>query len=218
MRFTAELERVESGTMRWLVVPIPFSVKAALGRGGIVNVRGAINGFPFQTAIFPKGGGRHFMMVNKKMMAGARVAEAGDAVEIEIEPDVQPKPLTLSPAFKAALARRPRERKYFESLSLTFQRAFARRVAEAKPAARGRRAEEEMARLAALAAAEAHGLPEIEALLSKLPAVRATFRTLGKSYRRLIFFWILDGKAAATRQRRAAKFVAKLRAGEKMWQ
>src|SRR5258707_2023568 len=60
--------------MGWLVFRIPFSVIKVWGKRGQLRVKGEINGFEFSSALFPTKSGVHFMLVNKKMQAGAKVA------------------------------------------------------------------------------------------------------------------------------------------------
>src|SRR5258708_38465820 len=72
-KFEAVLERHE-GSLGWVVVRIPFAVSKVWGKRGQLRVKGEINGFEFSSALFPTKSGVHFMLVNKKMQAGAKVA------------------------------------------------------------------------------------------------------------------------------------------------
>lgn len=56
----------------WVIVRIPFEVSKVWGVRGRLRVKGEINGFPFRTSLFPTGQGYHFLLVNKRMQAGAQ--------------------------------------------------------------------------------------------------------------------------------------------------
>src|SRR5437868_5862305 len=106
MRFEAELEAFAGPAGTWTIIYIPFDVKSEFGSGGIVRVVGTINGFGFNSSVFPsKRKGRHFLMVNKKMQQGARASEPGEVVTITLELDAAPKKVTVPAALRSALAR-----------------------------------------------------------------------------------------------------------------
>ena len=69
--FEATLERLRSN-LGWVVIRIPFNVQKTWGTRGMFRVKGEINGFAFRTSLFPTRKGEHFLLVNKKMQAGAR--------------------------------------------------------------------------------------------------------------------------------------------------
>src|SRR5581483_5677673 len=66
---------------------LPFDIAKAWPGLRVRRVKGEINGFSFQTALFPTTRG-HGFFVNRKMLAGAG-ARRGDQVEICLEPDVE---------------------------------------------------------------------------------------------------------------------------------
>src|SRR5258708_32262383 len=86
-KFEAVLERHE-GSLGWVVVRIPFAVSKVWGKRGQLRVKGEINGFEFSSALFPTKSGVHFMLVNKKMQAGAKVA-AGIKARLRPEADTE---------------------------------------------------------------------------------------------------------------------------------
>src|SRR5260221_9248782 len=86
-KFEAVLERHE-GSLGWVVVRIPFAVSKVWGKRGQLRVKGEISGFEFRSALFPTKSGVHFMLVNKKMQAGAKVA-AGMKAGFPLEPDTE---------------------------------------------------------------------------------------------------------------------------------
>ena len=76
--FKATLERLRSN-LGWVVIRIPFNVQKIWGTRGMFRVKGEINGFAFRTSLFPTRKGEHFLLVNKKMQAGAHATEGTTA-------------------------------------------------------------------------------------------------------------------------------------------
>src|SRR5690349_1005502 len=83
--FKATLE--PDGTpLNWVIARIPFDAAKIWGERGRIKVRGEINGFPFRTSLFPAGGGKHYLLVNKRMQRGAG-AGVGRTAWFQLEPD-----------------------------------------------------------------------------------------------------------------------------------
>ena len=68
----------------WLVLRLTQEASAQLPSRGQVMVRGTINGSPFQTPLEPDGNGSHWLNIDKKMQAAAKVA-AGGSVKLAFE-------------------------------------------------------------------------------------------------------------------------------------
>ena len=79
IRFKVRLERYQDTQV--LHVYVPINIVEAFGTRSRLAVKGAINGFPFRSSIFPMGGGKFYMVVNREMREGAKV-KAGDTVEL----------------------------------------------------------------------------------------------------------------------------------------
>ncbi len=81
-------------------------------RGG--RVRGEIEGFAFRTTLFPsprRSG--HYLLVNKKMQAAARV-RMGEKARIWLEPDLEEREILLPEELKRELRADRGLRKWFE--------------------------------------------------------------------------------------------------------
>src|SRR5215472_1796655 len=79
--------------LRWTIARVPFDIAKAWPERKGRRVRGTVNGFAFRSSLFPDsnppaGGGKHFLLVNKKMQAGAG-ARRGDRVRIVLEQDLE---------------------------------------------------------------------------------------------------------------------------------
>ena len=80
--FTAELEPLRNG-LGWVIARVPFDIQKAWPVRNRLRVRGEVGGFAFRTSLFAESrGGGHFLLVNKKMQAGAK-AKAGEKVKLD---------------------------------------------------------------------------------------------------------------------------------------
>ncbi|HVG21339.1 MAG TPA: YdeI/OmpD-associated family protein [Blastocatellia bacterium] len=126
---------------------VPFSVEEAFGSKARVPVRGAINGFPFRSSVFPMGGA-HMMVVNRATREGAGVT-AGDTVRVVMEVDTEPRVVAVPADFKKALAESKEVKAAFDRLSYTHRKEFVAWIEGAKKdETRARRIEKALAMLA----------------------------------------------------------------------
>ena len=146
--FTAELEPLRSA-LGWVIARVPFDVVKAWTvrrglrvRGEILFVNGKAGGFAFRTSLFANtGGGGHFLLVNKKMQAGAG-ATVGSKVRIRLEPDMEERAAVVPAELALAMKGDRRLRKWFDKLSYSMRREIGVWAMEPKTAeGRRRRAE-----------------------------------------------------------------------------
>ncbi len=146
-RFRITLEKHEHSEAA--LMTLPFDVQKVFGTRARVPVRGTINGFAFRSSIFPKGDGRHYMVVNKEVRAGAKV-KGGDTVTVHMERDDESRTIEPPADLARALKANKTARAAWEKLSYTRQKEYAAAVAEAKrPETRARRIEKAVTELAA---------------------------------------------------------------------
>jgi Bacteriocin-protection, YdeI or OmpD-Associated/Domain of unknown function (DUF1905) len=146
-RFRVLLEKHESSEATGICVP--FDVLKVFGTRARVPVRGTINGFPYRSSIFPMGEGKHYMVVNKNVRAGAK-AKGGETVSIVMKRDDEPRIITPPADFARALKTNKEARATWEKLSYTHQKEHALAIEEAKkPETRARRIEKAITQLAA---------------------------------------------------------------------
>lgn len=120
---------------------VPFDTEKVFGTRARVPVRGTVNGFPFRSSIFPMGGPRHLMALNKEIRAGAKV-KIGDTVDVVLERDDAPRTVILPAELEKALAANRAAKQAFDKRSYTHRKEFARWITEAKqPDTRLRRLE-----------------------------------------------------------------------------
>jgi uncharacterized protein YdeI (YjbR/CyaY-like superfamily) len=212
MRFQVELEHAAGPLRNWTVVYMPFDARSEFGSGGIIRVRGTINGFAFNTSIFPSSQkGRHFLMVNKKMLKGARVSAPGEVVEITLEQDAAPNKVSVPAALRSALNANAEARKCFDELPPGSQRYRVEVVTDAKsPAMRERRIKDLVINMAELGRTFKQIPDFMDRALAKSPAAQIKFKALSVSHRREFLIYVLHGKSQATRERRTAVMIKKL--------
>jgi Bacteriocin-protection, YdeI or OmpD-Associated/Domain of unknown function (DUF1905) len=130
IEFEARLEAGGEGGA-WTLLTVPFSVEEAFGSRGRVSVKGTLNGFAYQTSLFPNGDGTHHMLVNRAMQKGAN-AGPGDAVRVEMERDDAPREIAVPLDFQQALDQHAEAKAVFERLPPSHRREYIRWIEEAK--------------------------------------------------------------------------------------
>ncbi len=146
-RFRITLEKHEHSEAAMMT--IPFDVEKVFGTRARVPVRGTINGFAFRSSIFPKGDGRHYMVVNREVRAGSGV-KGGDTVTVYMERDDEPRTINPPADLARALKANKAARAAWEKLSYTRQKEYALAVEDAKrPETRARRIEKAITELTA---------------------------------------------------------------------
>jgi len=113
-------------------VEVPAKVVDGLGSTKRPLVRVTINGYTYRSAIAPMGG--TFMLgISEEVRNHAHVA-AGDTVEVDVELDTQPRDVEIPPELAKALAKDPKAKKYFESLSYSGKYRLVAPIAKGKTA------------------------------------------------------------------------------------
>jgi Domain of unknown function (DUF1905)/Bacteriocin-protection, YdeI or OmpD-Associated len=211
-KFKGALERSGS-RLAWTVVRIPFDVYKTWGTRGQCKVRGEINGFPFRTSLFPNGKGDHFLMVNKKMQAGAK-AYAGSVALFRMEPDMEERVVSMSKELKRILSEERALLRWFDGLNYSTKKWICDRVNEVKSAdARLRRSEQVAEQLMSTMEAE----QELPPLLRRAFSGRALegWQRMSLSKRRGYLLAIFYYRSPDAQARRLAKVVEEAEAAAK---
>ena len=96
-------------------IQVPAEVVAHLGSSKRPPVLVTINSHTYRSTIAPMGG--VFMLpISSENRTLAHVS-AGDEVEVEVEPDTQPREVNVPPDFLEALERDADARRFFDGLS-----------------------------------------------------------------------------------------------------
>jgi hypothetical protein len=129
MRFTGPL--ILSGKTS-TGIRVSEDIVSALGKSRKPPVRVTVNGHTWRSSIAFMGG-EFWLGVSAENRAAAGV-EAGDEIEVEVEPDTEPRELEIPPDVAEALDREPEARKYFETLSYSNKRRHILAIEGAKVA------------------------------------------------------------------------------------
>jgi uncharacterized protein YdeI (YjbR/CyaY-like superfamily) len=212
--FRATLER-GGGRLNWVIIRIPFDLHKLWDKRSRVRVQGEFSrldrkaaAFAFRATLFPTSTGQHFMIVNKKMQAGAKIAP-GMTVGVRLEPDsTPPRPIVPPPELLRALHQDKRLRKFFDSLSTSMRRWFVDMVAGAKHAeTRARRGEQMAELLLEVMEAERELPPILQVALSRNAKARAGWNAMTPTRRRGYLFGIFHYRNPESRLRRLEKAV-----------
>lgn len=208
-KFEAVLERT-GNSLHWTIVRIPFDVARLWGKRGLLRVKGEINGFPFQTSLFPAGNGTHMLTVNKKMQAGGKVVPGAKA-RFRVEPDTTVREVKLPPELQRLFRESKALHRYFDSLNFSSRYQIGLWVGEGKqPETRRRRAEQMAERLMEAMDAERELPPLIQLALQHNPKARAGWELMTARHRRSHLLGIFYYRDPDSRARRLAKAVAEM--------
>ncbi len=111
---------------------VPAEVVEAMGSGKRPPVRVTINGYTYRSTVAPMSG--VFMLpLSAENRAAAGVA-AGDTIEVDLEPDNEPREVSLPADFAEALENDLEAKKVFEKLSYSHKLQHVLAVEQAKTA------------------------------------------------------------------------------------
>jgi uncharacterized protein YdeI (YjbR/CyaY-like superfamily) len=201
--FRGTLERLRSN-LGWVIVRIPFDVKKIWGSAR-PKVRGEVNGAVFRTSIFPEKDGRSFLLVNKRLQKDAGIIE-GVTANFKIEPDTEPREVTIPVELNQVFAESKRLKKWFNSLSYSYRRWIADWIAEPKSvASRERRADQIAERLMETMEAERELPPLIKTAFERNPIARRGWSLMTRRQRRGELMAIFYYRTPEARQGRLQK-------------
>lgn len=204
--FAATLERMQSN-LGWIIVWIPFSVQETWGSRGNFRIKGEINGFPFRTSLFPTRRGVHFLLVNKKMQAGANVSE-GNTADFLLAPDTAKRVISTPPELQRLLAQTKPLLRWYGALSYSYRKWFRDSVDQPKsPAARARRAEQLAEQLLSAMEAERELPPALKLAFARDPRALEGWNLMSPIQRRAQLIAIFYYRSPEARARRLEKVV-----------
>ena len=111
-------------------VEVPTKVVDGLGSTKRPLVKVTINGYTYRSAIAPMGG---TYMLDERGQVGAE-PRAGDTVDVNVELDTEKRDVEVPPELARALAKDPKVKKYFESLSYSGKYRLVAPIANGKTA------------------------------------------------------------------------------------
>jgi hypothetical protein len=204
--FKATLERMPSN-LGWVIVRIPLDVWKVWGTRGMLKVKGEINGFAFRTSLFPTGKGNHYLLVNKRMQAGAG-ARPGTAAQFFLEPDTEKRVATVPSELQRIFKEDRLLRRWFDRLNYSTRKWIADWVVQVKSReARVRRAEQVAEQLLATMEAERELPPILKLAFAREPRALAGWQRMSPSHRRGHLLAVFYYRTPEARDRRIAKTI-----------
>jgi hypothetical protein len=182
--FNAVLEKGERA-LGWTIARVPFAPADVWPKRIRLRVKGAVNGFAFQTSLFPLAGSEGFyLLVNEAMQRGASV-RLGQTAEFFLEPDLEERPAELPEELAVLLDDEPGLRCWYDALSEYTRRELGKWVLGVKgDAARLRRAEQATERLLGAMEGERELPPAIAAAFRRRPKAKAGWSKMTETQRR----------------------------------
>jgi hypothetical protein len=113
-------------------IQVPAEIVTHLGSSKRLPVRVTINGHTYRSTVAPMG--RVFMLPISAENRMEAYVSAGDEVEVEIEPDTQPREVSVPPDFLEALERDAAALRFFEGLSYSNKQRFVLSIEGARTA------------------------------------------------------------------------------------
>lgn len=208
--FEAALERT-ADRLRWVIARIPFDAARLWGKRGQLKVQGEINGFAFSTTLFPNGEGGHFLIVNKKMLAGAKAAP-GLTAKFRLQPDLTPRVVASVPAeLLRELGESKRLLKFFHSLNPARRNEIAKWIGEPRnEETRQRRSRQIAERLMETMEAERELPPIMHLAFRQNPRAHGEWQRLSPAHRRAHLLAILYYRTPQARANRVNECVKEL--------
>ena len=111
-------------------VEVPAKVVDGLGSTKRPLVRVTINRFTYRSAIAPMGG-TYMLGISEEVRNSAHV-KAGDTIDVDVELDTEKRDVDVPPELAKALAKEPKAKKYFESLSYSGKYRLVAPIANGK--------------------------------------------------------------------------------------
>jgi hypothetical protein len=126
MRFSTTMLQIGNNTG----IPVPDEVIDALGGGKRPAVHVTVNGYDYRSTVAPMGG-RYLISFSSDRRAATGI-QGGDAIEVEVALDTEPRVTEVPADLAAALAASPAAQAGYDKLSPSAKKAHVVSVESAK--------------------------------------------------------------------------------------
>lgn len=128
--FEAKLEKPDT-IGAWTYFVLPFDAESEFQAKGHIKVKGTINGVEFRSSISPRGNGKHYMIVNKKIQRAANVSR-NDVIEVIMTTDNEPRRIEVPEKVMGLVNSKEEYKEIFKNLSYSKKKDFATMINSAK--------------------------------------------------------------------------------------
>lgn len=130
MAITFSTILIKDGEKNATGISIPSQIIDALGSGKKPKVKVSVNGYSYRTTVAAYGD--VFMLPVSQEHRAAAGVQAGDAIEVTLELDTEPRLVTVPDDLAAALAAKPDALAAFDTLAYSARKEYVRNVESAK--------------------------------------------------------------------------------------
>jgi hypothetical protein len=128
--FDAEIKGDDPRWPKAACVKIPFDMQEAYGSKGMVRVKATFDGIEYRGSIANMGNGPILVLVNEVREKIKK--QVGDTVRVTVQKDTEERVIEIPIEFSALLNSNPEAQIFFESLSYTNRKEYARWITSAK--------------------------------------------------------------------------------------
>ena len=124
---------IQDGGEKWpeaACIMFPYDIKETFGTRGQVKVKATFDGVPYRGSLANMGMG-HMLVMRKDIRAKVGKSH-GDTVLVTVQKDTEERIVEIPPELTAAFEQNPEAKKFYDSLSYTNRKEYARWVATAK--------------------------------------------------------------------------------------
>ena len=194
------------GHLNWIVAWVPLDVHKVWGTRGALKVKVEVGGREFRTSLFPRGDGRHFLLVNKQMQRAAGTSSG--VVQFRVTPDTEKRTVKLPPDLAKLFRQEPAVKRFYDELSYSSRQEICKWIARPKSAeARARRMDQMAERILETIEAERDLPPLIRQAFAAHPMARRGWELMTPNQRRQHLLGIFYYRTPDARARRLAKTV-----------
>lgn len=129
IEFDAVLKEIEGN--RALYVDFPFDTEQVFGIKGQVKMIATYDGIPYRGSMVKMGGDCHMLLVRIEIREKLG-KNPGDMVHVTVQQDTEPRIVSVPDDLAAAFEHNPEAARFFETLSYTNRKEYARWIEEAK--------------------------------------------------------------------------------------
>lgn len=206
-RFRGLLEH-DGTRLNWTIVRVPFDPSKTWPKRQRLRVRGTVNGFAFRSSLFHSERLGYLLLVNKTMQRGAGVSLGGRA-DIELEPDLETRSVSMPPELEKLLRQDSTLRKWHNQLRPSIRKWFCDWIAQSKIAqTRTERAELAVERMLLAMEGERQTPPILERAFQRQPKAREGWEAMTPIQRRGHLLGIFYYQKPESRERRAQQAIA----------
>ena len=202
--FQAILEK-GGRALGWTIARVPFEPSDVWPKMVRLRVRGEINSFAFRTSLFPDSRGGFYLLVNKAMQKGGRVAP-GAMAEFSLQPDMEARAAELPDELALLLDDESGLREWYDELTEYTRRELGKWIMGVKSDdARMRRAEQAAERLLSAMEGERELPPVIAAAFRRRPKAKAGWEEMTPLQRRGELMAVFYYQSPEARQKRVER-------------